>query len=191
MTGRFGCFPGTFDPPTIAHLAVAEAAIAAAGLDRLDLLLSRHPLGKPGASGSVEARAQSLADRLGNRARLAVAVRDERLIVDLAEGYDAVVLGADKWRQVLDPAWYGDDLAARDRLLARLPLVLVAPRAGDDLADLADRQSPSGDETQHPVRRLDVDPRLRPVSSSAVRGRRPEAAGWAVGPSTPPTDPGP
>jgi predicted RNA-binding protein with PIN domain len=47
-------------------------------------------------------------------------------------GYDVVVMGADKWAQVLDPDWY-DDVAARDAALAQLPRVLVAPRPGFDV----------------------------------------------------------
>ena len=41
-----GCYPGSFNPPTVAHLAVAEAAVRAAGLTRLDLVVSRVALGK-------------------------------------------------------------------------------------------------------------------------------------------------
>ena len=45
-------------------------------------------------------------------------------------GYDVVVMGADKWAQVRDPAWYDGSVAARDAALARLARVLVAPRPG-------------------------------------------------------------
>jgi len=34
-----GCYPGSFNPPTIAHLAVADAARRQAGLDSVDLVL--------------------------------------------------------------------------------------------------------------------------------------------------------
>ena len=36
-------------------------------------------------------------------------VTDAQLIVDIARDYDVVVMGADKWAQVRDAAWYGDD----------------------------------------------------------------------------------
>jgi len=64
-----------------------------------------------------------------------VRVTETRLIADVAAGYDAVVLGADKWAQVVDPAWYESD-EARDDALHRLPRVLVAPRAGVTPRDL-------------------------------------------------------
>ena len=41
-----GVYPGSFDPLTVAHLAIAEAAQRAAHLDRIDLTLSRVALGK-------------------------------------------------------------------------------------------------------------------------------------------------
>ena len=125
-----GCYPGSFNPPTVAHLAVAEAAVEQAGLVRVDLVISRVALGKEDLSvPTVADRIAVLEDVASSRTWLGVAVTDSQLLVDVASGYDAVVLGADKWAQVLDPAWYGST-AARDAALARLPRVLVAPRAG-------------------------------------------------------------
>ncbi len=45
-SGARGVYPGSFDPLTIAHLAIAEKAVHEAGLDHLDLALSRAALGK-------------------------------------------------------------------------------------------------------------------------------------------------
>ncbi len=45
MSG-IGVYPGSFDPPTVAHLAIAEAARDQAGLDRVVLAVSRAALGK-------------------------------------------------------------------------------------------------------------------------------------------------
>ena len=162
--GRVGCYPGSFDPPTVAHLAVAEAAVASAQLDRLDLVVSRVALGKDAPT------VPTLADRLAvlelvasTRPWLGVVVTDATLVVDLARGYDVVVMGADKWRQVNDPAWYGGSPTARDEAVAALPRVLVAPRSDDH---------PEG------VELLGVDEDHRPVSASAVRAGQPGAAGW-------------
>jgi len=41
---RVGVFPGSFDPLTTAHLAIADAAIEACELHRLDLVISRAAL---------------------------------------------------------------------------------------------------------------------------------------------------
>ena len=158
-----GCYPGSFDPPTIAHLAVAEAAVAALGLERLDLVLSVDPLGKPGAT-PVADRVGLLAACTAHLDRVSCATTTARLLVDVAAGYDVLVIGADKWQQVLDPAWYGS-VAARDEALARLPRVVVAPRAGSP--------SPTGVEV------LAVPAWAAEVSATAVREGR---AAWAARP---------
>jgi Cytidylyltransferase-like len=160
-----GCYPGSFNPPTVAHLAVAETAVHQAGLDRVDLVLSRVALGKETlVSPTVDERHAVLAAVAATRPWLGVVVTDSRLIVEVAAGYDAVVMGADKWAQVLDPAWYGS-LAERDAAVARLPRVLVAPRAG---------ARPGG------VELLVVPASVEGVSASAVRDGHVEAVEWLL-----------
>lgn len=164
--GPVGCYPGSFNPPTVAHLAVAEAAVRQAGLVRLDLVLSQVALGKEQLERpTVEERAEVLRAVAADRPWLGVVVTEHRLIADIAAGYDAVVVGADKWRQVVDPRWYGDDPAARDAAVAALPRVLVAPRAGD---------RPEG------VELLEVDDEHLHVSSSDVRAGHAHADGWVL-----------
>lgn len=161
-----GCYPGSFDPPTIAHLAVAEAAVRQAGLDRVDLVISRRTLGKHHLDeATVSRRVAVLEAVVATRPWLGIGVSAGGLVVDVAEGYDAVVMGADKWAQVNDPAWYGGSAAARDAALARLPRVLVAPRGG---------VRPAG------VELLDLPDHLTDVSASAVRDGLPHAAGWRL-----------
>jgi predicted RNA-binding protein with PIN domain len=127
---RRGVYPGSFDPLTIAHLAVAEAAVRAASLDQLDLAISRHTLGKEhGGYTSIEKRVAAIERASAARPWLHGIVTDASLIADIARGYDVVVMGADKWAQVNDPAWY-PDVEARDVLVASLPQVLVVPRPG-------------------------------------------------------------
>ncbi|MDQ2679177.1 MAG: hypothetical protein M3Y51_10580 [Actinomycetota bacterium] len=165
-----GVYPGSFSPLTIAHLAVADAARAHLGLDRLDLAISRDALGKPELAMSdaagvvVDERVEIVRRSLGGRAWLDVVVVDARLIVDIAQGYDAVVMGADKWAQVNDPAWYGGDPAERDAVLERLPRLAVAPRQGVSVPSAI---------------ALPVPAHIDEVSSSAVRAGRTE---WAAAP---------
>ena len=110
-----GCYPGSFDPMTVAHLAIVDASRRQCGLGRLDLILSEVTLGKEDADApSAPERAAALARLQERRPWLAVVVTTHRLLVDIAEGYDWLVLGADKWTQVADPAWYGDSLERRE-----------------------------------------------------------------------------
>ena len=94
---RSGVQPGSFDPPTLAHLAIADAARRRWDLDRVVWALSRDPLGKErGGRTTVEAR-RAVLDRVADdHAWLEVVVSDARLVADLATGHDVVVMGADK-----------------------------------------------------------------------------------------------
>jgi phosphopantetheine adenylyltransferase/predicted RNA-binding protein with PIN domain len=126
-----GVFPGSFDPLTVAHLAIADAAQQRARLDQLDLAISRVALAK-NDQHSVAARVAAIARAASTRPWLRAVETDAQLIADIARGYDAVVMGADKWAQVRDTAWYENE-AARDTAVAALPRVLVAPRSGFDI----------------------------------------------------------
>ena len=155
-----GVYPGSFNPPTVAHLAIAGAAWRRFDLERVDLAVSRVALGKE----SVERPAFS--DRLAvleataaARPWLGLVVVDAQLLVDVAQGYDVVVMGADKWAQVFDPAWYGGSEVARDKAVARLPKVAVAPRPGFPL--------PAGEALGGEV--LEIADHHGGVSSSLVR----------------------
>ncbi len=150
---RSGIQPGSFDPPTLAHLAIADAARRRWNLDSVVWALSRDPLGKQqGGRTTVEARRAVLDSVADDHAWLEVEVSDARLVADMASGYDVVVMGADKWHQLHDPAFYGNGHGGRhgdaggngagagtraDRAeavmaeaLRRLPTCAVAPRDG-------------------------------------------------------------
>ena len=149
-------FPGSYNPPTVAHLAIATAVREACGVDRVDLVLSRSPLGKEDVTRpTIDDRAAVLRAVAMTRPWLGVVVTDAQLLVDIAAGYEWLALGADKWAQVLDPAFYGGSDAARDDAVGRLPRLAVAPRL--------DHPVPSGPD----VVVLDVD--HHDVSSSAAR----------------------
>ncbi len=167
---RVAAYPGSFDPPTVAHLAIAEAAVEQLGVDRVDLVVSADPLGKD------RAHQVRLTDRLTvlgavatTRPWMGVATTERRLITDIADGYDAVVVGADKWAQVLDPVWYGGSVAARDRAVSGLGTVGLAPRAGVVGADRHLVERAAGVQ----VVDLDIHASHRIVSATSVRsGRR-------------------
>jgi hypothetical protein len=157
-----GVYPGSFDPLTTAHLAVAEAAIARFGLERLDLALSRVALAKEDQAQAWLARRVAAIERAaGSRPALAALVTDAQLLADISAGYDVCVLGADKWHQLHDLAFYRGSVAERDAALARLPMLAVAPRAGVPVP-------PPGDG----LVLLDVDPSFHGVSSTGVREGR-------------------
>lgn len=176
-------YPGSFNPATIAHLALAEAAREQAGLDAVELVVSEVALGKEHhAQPSAEERVAALSALTAGRNWLTVRRRREQLVADLAVGYDAVVMGSDKWLQVLDPAWYGGSVAERDRALARLPLVLVAPRANAPLPERWPTGRAGPGRWAPTVMVLSLPDELAEVSSTAVRLGRLD---WAVRQPTP------
>lgn len=162
MTRRFGVYPGSFNPPTIGHLAIAQAAAQQRGLERVDLAVSRVALGKePAVVPAFEDRIAVLEASVADIDGVEVVVTDQQLLIDIAQGYHVVVMGADKWAQVQDPAFYGNSVEARDwavEALLELDLA-IAPRPPFAV--------PSGAE-------LDIDPEMVEVSSSGARQGRSE-----------------
>ncbi len=158
MTGdaaRRGVYPGSFNPPTVAHLAIAEAARAQRRLDVVDFVVSRVALAKEQVERPrLEDRVDVLRRSLAHLPWADVVVTDRQLLADIAAGYDVVIMGADKWEQVNDPAFYGGSHYERDGALARLPELAIAGRP------------PLRPPDAH---RLDVGTGVDGVSSTAAR----------------------
>ncbi len=152
-----GVYPGSFNPPTRAHIEIAITARRHHRLERVDLVVSTNALGKEGIeTPSFEHRLEVLRETVADLPGLRVQVTEAQMIVDIAVGYDVVVMGADKWAQVNDAAWYADE-AERDRALGRLPVVALAPRPPHHVP---------------PHLTLPVAADLIEISSSAVRAGR-------------------
>lgn len=168
---RTGVYPGTFDPVTIAHVHIARRAIERFALARVDFTISSTTLGKD------DSRLTPIAERVRQLRAISqddpafdVRTTPASLLADIATGYDVLVLGADKWHQVLDPEWYGG-VEARDEALRRLPIVALAPRPPFALPG----EDPSADPPEGvSVIVLDIDERHHPVSATAVREGRDE-----------------
>lgn len=132
---RRGVFPGSFNPMTIAHLAVARLARDAHDLDEVHLVVSRSALDKPEPPGpSLARRVELIEAELADLPWLSVRVTELQLIADIATGYDVVIMGADKWEQVNDERYYSS-AEERDLAVARLPTVTVARRGDVAVAD--------------------------------------------------------
>jgi hypothetical protein len=159
MATRRGAYPGTFNPPTVAHLAIADAARAQCRLDLVELVLSRSPLGKQDHPelAPLEERRSRLERIAADRDWLTVRVTDSQLLAEIADGYDVLVLGADKWAQVVDARWY-ESASARDAALEGLPHLAVAPRPPHPVPAIGER-----------VTILDLDRSHHHVSATAVR----------------------
>jgi len=158
VAGR-AAFPGSFDPLTLAHLGIAEVARDRFDLERVDLVISRVALAKEDRAGErLDERIEAIERAGRTRPWLGLLVTDLQLVSDIAEPYDVVIVGADKWAQLHDP-WFHPSPAHHAAALEKLPTPAIVPRP------------------PHPVpaeHRLEVPAHLTLMSSSAVRDGRVE-----------------
>lgn len=157
VSTRVGVYPGSFNPPTIAHIEIALTARSAHRLDRVDLAVSVSALGKAEVQRpAFEERLAVIEASVAAVEGLGLIVTEHQLIADISAAYSVVIMGADKWHQVNDVSWY-EGPAERDAAVASLPALALAPRRGFSVPD------------EH---RLPVAADLLDVSSSAVRAGR-------------------
>jgi nicotinic acid mononucleotide adenylyltransferase len=179
--GRVGLLPGSYDPPTVAHVAMAEAALR----DHVDLVVlvySVRTLPKEGEAHPplldeperIEALVRVAAAHPGSAAGLA----SHGLLADQATAAWArfpqaelsLVMGSDKVLQLLDPKWYGDRDATLASLFA-LARALYAVRSGDERALRETLAAPQNVRWRSRFVPLDVPPHVAAVSSREVRAR--------------------
>ncbi len=164
---RVGVYPGSFDPPTIAHLGIAVLSKRAANLARVDLVISEQALAKEDADHApFDLRVAVIEASIAHAPWLNLVVTTKQLIVDIAAGYDAVLMGADKYDQIREVRFYADE-AARDAAMAGLPQVVGPNRPG----------SPPLPESAVV---LELPSKLSVVSSSGARTGR---ADWMTPPA--------
>jgi nicotinamide-nucleotide adenylyltransferase len=186
-----GLLSGSFDPPTVAHQALARGLVGI-GCDLVLFVWSVRTLPKESAPGGdpspplldVAARLECLAalsegpEYPEGCLGLGVALSSHGLIAEQAEaaarrfpGARLVAgMGSDKVLQLLDPRWYEDRPAALDHL-SGLATIAYAARAGEEeMVDviLAD---PANARWRHAFGQLDCDPAVAAVSSREVRRR--------------------
>ena len=123
-------YPGSFNPPTIGHIAIANSAIQRFDISELHLVISTVALGKEKLTvPSVTDRIEILEKSIQLIPEASALETPKQLIADIAEGYDLVILGADKWAQLHDSTFYKDEQHMSE-CLSRLPKLAVAPRNG-------------------------------------------------------------
>lgn len=134
---RVGIYPGSFNPPTRAHVAIARAALEQRGLDRVVLAHSPSVLGKSDVERPLFRHRVAVLEAVAadEAPWLAAAVTEHRLLADIAAGYEVLVMGADKWHQIQELQWYGGSEAERDAAIARLPELAIAPRPPLEVPD--------------------------------------------------------
>lgn len=126
---RKGVYPGSFNPPTTAHLAISYAAKHTHQLDVVVWSVSAVALAKEEVTRPLlEDRIEVLDEVASSLDWLEIVTTEAQLLVDIAEGFDVLIMGADKWHQIQDPVFYDNDPGQRDAAMQALPTVAVAPR---------------------------------------------------------------
>jgi len=166
--------PGSFNPPTAAHVLLAERALSE-GFDRVLLTLARHTVGKQPSGLIPEDRL--LAMKALQAEGVGVAASSHGLYADQAEAVhrlypDAAItflVGSDKVEQIFDPSWYPDRESALERLFTHASLV-VAPRSDQGEILKQALEAPYNKRWADNVSVLRLHPAVSDLSSTRVRG---------------------
>lgn len=170
---RLGILPAAFNPPTRAHLALAQSALAT--VDEVLFVLPRGFPHKSYEDATFDQRVQMLTAATAGQPHYSIAASDGGLFIEIAgecrEAYSdnarlLFICGRDAAERIV--AWdYGEPGAFR-RMLDQFEL-LVAARHGE-------YEPPA--EIRHCVHTLEVPREISQISASEVRDRLRRAAPW-------------
>jgi nicotinamide-nucleotide adenylyltransferase len=170
---RLGVFPGSFNPPTVAHLALARAVLDV--VDEVLFVLPRFFPHKEYDGTSLEQRVELLRTAVAAEPRFSVAISDGGLFIEIARECRAAygeavglsfLCGRDAAERIA--TWNYGDAESWPEMLKELNL-LVAPRAGN--YSLEPDQLGS-------FRKIAVDPRCESISATEVRRRIASGERW-------------
>ena len=171
---RLGILSGAFNPPTVAHLALAEAALASTEVDEVVFVLPRSLPHKDFAGASPGQRLDMLVAACTDPA-FSVAETDGGLFVEIAGECRAVygdavrlrfLCGRDAAERIVN--WDYGHPAAFERMLTRFDL-LVAARCGE-------YEPPP--EFRNSIRPLALPADFNDVSGSEIRARIARGEPW-------------
>jgi cytidyltransferase-like protein len=158
-------FPGTFNPPTVAHQALLEAVLAI--VEECVVVLPRSLPHKTFDGGASLEQRLAMLERLDTRRAYSIAVAEQGLFVDMSEEFRRnaasaiaelyIVTGRDAAERML--TWDYGGSATVDQMFERFHL-LVAARRGEFTPPA---------EYRHRVHSLDIDPAHDTISSTLVR----------------------
>jgi len=186
--GEIIVFPGSFNPPTTAHLALLKQArhfarleaVRGRGSMQLYAALSKHIVDKETVERPLLLDRILLLDNLLRRRfpHAGILLFNRGLYVEQAQAVHTAfpqvrrllfLMGFDKIVQILDPHYYEDRDAALHDLFA-LAELLVAPRGNEGEHSLDELlQRPENQPFARYIHALPFDPAYREISSTQVR----------------------
>jgi nicotinate-nucleotide adenylyltransferase len=170
--GRLAIFPGAFNPVTVAHLALAEAALRIA--DEVVFVLPRSFPHKNFSGATFEERIELLCLAIDGRAGISIAASDGGLFVEIAKECRTIygdihlsfLCGRDAAERIA--GWDYGDPGAFDEMLRQFDF-LVAARRGE--------YRPRG-EQRTAFTALEIECSLDHVSASEIRTRIRAGKSW-------------
>ena len=133
---RIGVLAGSFNPPTLAHLALAASAQATAALDAVLWVISRVTVDKEQVTRApLPARLAMLSALVAARPHDALAIVNRGLYAEQAIAFHAAlphmcklcfIVGFDKIVQIVDPRYYTDRPTALALLFSQAELLVLS-----------------------------------------------------------------
>lgn len=178
-TGALLLLPGAFNPPTSAHLELAQESLRAVPGAQLYFTLGTTTINKEQTERATLLDRLLLLDQMVRRFdNLGVLLTNRGLYVEQANAARAAfpqathlyfVVGYDKIEQIFDARYYHDRDAALNELFA-LAKLLVAPRASHEAADLSRLLNhPENHQFQSAIQPIPFPADYRGIASSQVR----------------------
>jgi len=174
---RLGVFPGSFNPVTVAHLALASAALNI--VDEVVFVLPREFPHKTYSGATFSQRLAVLDSALREFSQFSIAAAEGGLFLDIAAecraAYGTTVrqsflCGRDAAERIVN--WDYGRAGALQEMLAQFDF-LVAPRHGEYIAP-----TPDAVDCDAAFQRLDLSGDYDPVSASEVRERIAQGLPW-------------
>lgn len=174
-SGRVGLLPAAYNPPTVAHLALAHAAQRTFGLDQVVYVLAEAMPHKRVERPGFQERLQWLSALAKDQPRRAAAACGPGLVIEMVQAFRGefgpacdifVISGRDAAERYA--SWdYGTGMPFAEQL--RHFRLVVAARDGEYRVD-------AGHEGR--ILLFRIDPRSGEASSTAVREAVRKGAGW-------------
>lgn len=171
---RLGVLGGAYNPITLAHLAVAEAAMTRFGLDEVLFLLPQVPPHKTIFGASLEQRLEMMRLAVEDAPYAAVGFSTHGLFVDMHEGLLAVypqplevffLTGRDAAERIL--AWHYDDAGAvLKRMFDAFQFIVCSRQGPFKLPD-----DPLLNPYRHRIHSCELPPQADAISATEVRQR--------------------
>jgi nicotinate-nucleotide adenylyltransferase len=170
---HLGVFPGSFNPVTVAHIALAEAALSL--VDEVVFVLPRAFPHKEYAGSTLEQRAELVRDAIAGAPRFSLGIAEGGLFLEIARECRAVygkgvslsfLCGRDAAERIV--RWDYGTTNVWEEMLREFDL-LVAPRSGDYEPDPA---RPAR------LRQIPLDPKCDEISATEVRRRMASGESW-------------